>query len=354
MNEEYTYEYILNRMLNNISDDIDKREGSVIYNAIAPCAMELVEMYKKLDATINQAFPQTATGKYLDNLTKEFGIERKEATFAVKKGTFYNSSNSLMNIPIGSRFSINSIIYFASTKISNGVYQMQCETAGKIGNNQSGNLLTIDYIANLASAVLSDLLIPAKDEETDEELRARFLKTIDDAPFGGNIADYREKIKEIGGIGAVKVIPTWNGGGTVKIIILNDALERASSVLISKVQEAIGQNGSGIAPIGHTVTTVTASNLNIAVTGNITLDPDVELSTIQENIESAIRDYFFEVKENWENTTSLTIRIAYVESRILDVEGVADISNLKLNNYASNVTIPNEKIPYLSGVTLNA
>lgn len=36
MFEDQTFEAIMERMLNSISADIDTREGSVIYNALAP------------------------------------------------------------------------------------------------------------------------------------------------------------------------------------------------------------------------------------------------------------------------------------------------------------------------------
>lgn len=35
MFEEYDFDTLLNRMLSNVSDDLDKREGSVIYDAVA-------------------------------------------------------------------------------------------------------------------------------------------------------------------------------------------------------------------------------------------------------------------------------------------------------------------------------
>ena len=41
MYEEMTFEAILERMLNRIPDSLDKREGSVIYDAIAPAALEI-------------------------------------------------------------------------------------------------------------------------------------------------------------------------------------------------------------------------------------------------------------------------------------------------------------------------
>nr|WGD74615.1 hypothetical protein P5668_08845 [Bacillus subtilis] len=44
MFEDQTFEVIMDRMLNSISADIDTREGSVIYNALAPAAAELVQV----------------------------------------------------------------------------------------------------------------------------------------------------------------------------------------------------------------------------------------------------------------------------------------------------------------------
>ena len=44
--EYYTYESILKRMLARVDDTMDKRVGSIIYDALAPCAAELAEEYK--------------------------------------------------------------------------------------------------------------------------------------------------------------------------------------------------------------------------------------------------------------------------------------------------------------------
>ena len=41
MYENVTYEDILQRMLDRVPDSMDKREGSIIYDALAPAAVEL-------------------------------------------------------------------------------------------------------------------------------------------------------------------------------------------------------------------------------------------------------------------------------------------------------------------------
>ena len=49
MFEDYTFENLIKRMLARAPKEIDKREGSVIYDALAPAAAELAQMYIDLD-----------------------------------------------------------------------------------------------------------------------------------------------------------------------------------------------------------------------------------------------------------------------------------------------------------------
>ena len=43
--ENMTFENIMDRCLSRVAASIDKREGSVVYDAIAPAAAELAIMY---------------------------------------------------------------------------------------------------------------------------------------------------------------------------------------------------------------------------------------------------------------------------------------------------------------------
>ena len=49
MYEEMTYENILQQMLSRVTSDVDKREGSVIYDAMAPAAYFLADQYFQLE-----------------------------------------------------------------------------------------------------------------------------------------------------------------------------------------------------------------------------------------------------------------------------------------------------------------
>ena len=52
--EDKTYERLLDNALSKVDSSIDKREGSIIYNALAPAIAELAQAYIGLDFIFNQ------------------------------------------------------------------------------------------------------------------------------------------------------------------------------------------------------------------------------------------------------------------------------------------------------------
>ena len=80
MYENQTFDTIIQRMLNNVDDDIDKREGSVIYTALAPIALELETYYEALDEVLTETFADTASYYYLAKRAAERNIYPIEAT----------------------------------------------------------------------------------------------------------------------------------------------------------------------------------------------------------------------------------------------------------------------------------
>ena len=301
MYEDQTYEEILERMLGNTRDDIDKTEGSVLYTAIAPAGLEFAIHYTELDGLIREGYADTCDRDNLILRCKERGITPYPATAAVLQGEFN------VDIGVGQRFSLDELNYISKKYIGRGnpteeggsgtyLYQMECETVGTDGNKHFGDLTAIEYITNLEVARLTEVLIPAEDEEDTEVLRARYFSSFETAPFGGNKKDYKEKTNKLNGVGATKVIPAWDGGGTVKLIIINSEFNKASSTLVNEVQEAMDPlsdrgNGSGIAPIGHTVTVVTVKEVPITVTVNIVYIEGYSWSRVGEDIKAAIEDY---------------------------------------------------------------
>lgn len=356
--EDYEYEAILQRMLDYVPDDVDKRPGSIIYDALAPAAAEMAQMYIDMSAGDDMYYADTASGEYLSRRTAEFGVNREPATFAVRQATFQDNARNGLDVPIGSRFFIEDINYVVTEEISQGVFKVRSETPGSIGNAPFGAMLPVDYINNLATAILGDVLVPGEDEETDEQLRDRYLTEINEQPFGGNVADYRQKIRALDGVASVKITPVWQGGGTVKATIMATNYTPPSATLVTQIQEIVDPipfagKGLGLAPIGHTVTVTGVSWLTINIASTLTLSPETTIGQVQQDIEDAIDAYFLALRKTWETDAPLIIRVAQIEARILTVSGVVDVMGTQLNGSTDNLSLTGDQVPQKGTVTLS-
>ena len=343
-----TYEEILNRMLDLVPSTIDKRQGSVIYNALSPAAIELSNMYIELEKLKDSSYADTATGESLTLRAAERGVNRKTATAAIRKGIFN------IVIPVGSRFGIEDITYVVIESGTEAI--LRCEQLGEIGNIYNGTMLPIKYINDLTTCELTDILIPGESEETDDSLRIRYFDNLESQAFGGNVADYKEKTKALNGVGGVKVYPIWNGGGTVKLVIIDSTFNKPSSFLIDEVQTAIDPvlnsgEGLGIAPIGHVATVAAVEEVIVNIISNITLVEGYIWEDVEPYIIDAVNSYFSNLKQTWDSENNLVVRISQIESSILQVTGVLDIQNTSLNGTVTNLILTEVQIPVLGTVT---
>ena len=333
-----SYEEILQRMLDKVPDDTDKREGSVIYDALAPCAAELEQLYVQLDQFLNDCFADTAGREYLIKRAAERGLAPKPATKAVLAAAFNT------DVPIGTRFSLEGLNYAVTD--SNIV---TCETPGTEGNRHFGRLLPIDFVEGLETAEITALLIPGEDDEDTEAFRKRYLSGLNSAAFGGNIEDYKQKTNSLDGVGGVKVYPVWKGGGTVKLVIIGSDFNAPSAELVARVQSEIdptqdGQ-GIGIAPIGHVVTVEGVTAVSVDISAVITYEEGWDFAACKDYIESAVDEYLAELRENWADSDILIVRISQIETRILDCPGIIDITDTTINENAVNLALGADEIP---------
>jgi len=348
MFENMTFENILNDMLERIPNDIDKRPGSVIYDALAPAAYKLAEAYFLLRNYVDLFFADTAVGEYLSRRAAELGVMRRQTTKAIRKIVTTGP------VDIGTRWGLEDTTYVIIEKVTDTEYKAECEQYGTIGNAYSGPLDNIDNISGV-TAELIDILIPGEDEETDESLRQRYFESLVSQAYGGNIDDYKQKVTALPGVGGVKVEPIWNGGGTVKLTIIDSDYNKPSPTLIDEVQTAVDpeQNqgqGYGIAPIGHVVTVVGVDEAEIDVESEITLQAGYTWEDVKPTVEAAINDYFTELRSQWADSETLVVRISQIEIRILGVTGVVDVQNTKLNGQQQNIELGSYEIPVLGEV----
>lgn len=399
MYEESTYDVILARMLDRVSSKLDKRESSLIWDTHSSTAIELQILYIELDTLITNSYGDTAAREFLTLLCKDRGITPEAATNAILQGVFTPATIDVT----GQRFNIGDVNYMVTEMITPGTYKVMCETPGIIGNQYLGQMIPMEYIDGLETADLTELLIPGEDEEDTEALRERYFDSFNEQSFGGNHADYVNKVKSIDGVGNVKVTRIWNGdvepsemivsaavknwyesisstvpatvkpwldavynaakdkkltvGGTVLVTIVDsDDFGEASQTLIDSVQETLDpvQNageGYGFAPIGHVVNVKSANPVGVTVTTTITFDEGYNWSNLGSTIRDAVDAYLLELRQKWADSSFTVVRVSQIESKILAVSGVADITNTKLNGSASNLTLDKYDIPITGGVS---
>lgn len=378
--QKYTYEYILTEALSKVPDNVDKREGSIIRDALSPCCYEAAKHILYLADIIEQTYIETANGLWLDGRVIEGGITRDPATYAKKLGVFKTQLDEPCQISIGQSFSTvgDTILNYTAVQVyANedgdvvpGSYIMQCNTVGSVGNGYIGRIVPNDYIEKLASAEITTLLYPGEEEESDDSLRERFLANLMKTAFGGNIAQYRQWAKEIPGIGGVQVYPVWAGGGTVKLSIIDTDYNSCSSEFCQTILEKFDPENSGgetglglgIAPIGHKVTVSTPLPRTINVSGKITLLPGYKLETLLPQIKLALEEYLLSLRQAWENSDdennySVIVYLGRINFAILNVKGVSSAYELQLNGTDTDIRLTEtsslQEIPVLGTVSLD-
>lgn len=348
--ENMTYEAILDRMIGRVvaqDPNVDIREGSIIFNALAGAAIELAIAYIAMDNTRRESFVNTASREYLWIGCEQMGMD--VSAFEETHGEHEARFN--VEVPIGSRWNCDEYNFTVEEHI--GVvddlhcYKVLCETAGATPNVVVGDLTPIsDNPIGLTSAELIGCLIEGKDETPDDEIRAAYYDFINSKATDGNVNQYERWCAEYDGIGNSKVFPLWNGDNTVKISILSESNRAASSELIAEFQEYLDPNttgmGDGVAPIGAFVTVTTAQEVAMNVSATITMKSGYSNT---DGISKALAEYFSSIAYEKTQVSYMTIG-----ATILGVEGVESINNLLVNGGTVDITLGIEQVPVLGTV----
>ena len=168
------------------------------------------------------------------------------------------------------------------------------------------------------------------------------------------------KIGAISGVGGQHIYPVWNGAGTVKAVILGSDYLPASEALVAKVKNTMDPDdglGAGLAPIGHVLTVASAEGISITVSATITPIGEEITEEINAAVKEAVEEYLLELRKDWQedyviNGSGITVRLAEVESRILNAEGVLDVADTKINGASANLALSDEAVPILSEVVI--
>lgn len=199
MYEDRTYEALVKSALARVPNSIDKREGSMVFNGVAPSMAELAQLYIGLDFVFKATYLLTAPREYLIKRASDRNMAPKPASPAV----FRAECN--IAVPLGTRFSCEDVNFEVTARMEeydtpdSFSHAVTCETAGALGNGYTGQLIPVEYMNGLTRAELVELLVPGDDDEETEVFRQRVLDSFQSQAFGGNQADYKEKVLTLKG-----------------------------------------------------------------------------------------------------------------------------------------------------------
>ena len=381
---------IQKQLLDLTPNDFDKRQGSIMQTTYGPVSFGFQELYNYLNMLQQNFFVRTSSGDFTDEIASYAGVVRRQATNTLAIFEFN------IAVPIGSRFQTingNKSVFFTILEqyyptgnpaidgfISNPSYFYftgLCETTGTIGNVYFGPVIPVAPITNLIRALLVYILVEGAETETDASLIARYIYAIQNRPFGGNFASYKDAILGyqirqgnaiIGGVGGVQIYPVWLTNLATNIDYLDRVLcsiistdyNVPSTDLVNRLQNYIcplyvdsdnpTRDGYGVAPIGAEVLIVSPVEKSINISFDITYSqpPPSNINTL---ITTALQGYFLELRQSWgkesytfDSTGRLLKELEYaifveptwVNFNILNFQD--STSGINLRNYIRSIT----------------
>lgn len=338
MYNEQNPNVILERMLEKLTSGTDTREGTFAWDALNPVALELAKFYFLLDGVGEYRFINTAYGEHLTLRGEELGIYRKQGTKAKGIVKLVNGGTKNINIPTGTIvYNINRDEYKTTESIvleTESFVSVEAVDVGEKYNVDKNEIVGIRINANISLVDNNTPIIGGTDVENDIELRQRISDRLTMPPRSGCISDYVRWAQEIEGIEYCIVKPTWNGPGTVKLILGGAS---GADLTVEKVEE-VKTKIDNLAPIGATVTYVKTQPLtvNFIITG-LVVESGYDRSSVEKSINKSLNEFVVN------HIPGRTLKIFEAVSVIINTEGVSDITSIRINNSELNVPVEDDK-----------
>lgn len=340
--QEQTEDEIMQRMLNRVPADIDKSEGSFIWDAQAPVAFVLSEAAIWAQQVLQRGFASTAFGEYLDLRAAEHGVTRRDAVAATGIAKFTGlpgktvPKGTVVATPADEISGESSIEYETTSAVilddhGTGTVSIRAVISGSSGNVPAGVIEVMATPISGISAVTNPVATSGgTDIEADESLLERFYSRVRNQGTSGNKAQYIQWAGEVPGVGGVQVQPLWQGPGTVGIYLLDADKRAANAEIVAAAQNYIdptqdGQ-GEGVAPAGPIVTVKAAEEITINVSVQLTLASGASLATVKAQIEGGVSAYLKQLA-----FVDPLVRYTRIAAILLDIPPIIDYSNLTVN-----------------------
>ena len=260
-------------------------------------AAQIESLYVYGQWVLDQSFPQTAAGTYLDAHAQLRGLSRKTGTKAegVLRFSLPAARQSDVTVEAGTVCASTGLVRFVTTE--EGVIPAgsltcdvaaEAESAGAGGNTGAGTITVMTQPpAGIGGCTNPEAFTGGSDPEEDEALRARILESYSRLPNGVNSAFYKKQALSHEGVEAAVVLPRHKGTGTVGVVIAGPG-GQTSQELVQQVQAEM----DAVREIGTDVEVSAPETVTVTVSAVVWPKDNVSFDKAKAAAEAAIRGLF--------------------------------------------------------------
>ena len=311
-------------------------------------AAQIQGLYHQAQWVLDQSFPQTAQGIYLEQHAALRGLTRGVATHATGVLRFGLSAAAPTDVVIkagtvcmtdeGIRFATTEAAILPAGNLYTDVPAAAVEP-GKAGNVIAGTITIMAAMpAGIQGCTNPEPFHDGDDAENDEALRSRLLDSYRRLPNGANAAYYEQIARSYNGVAAAVAVGRPRGVGSVDVYIAADE-GIPDQDLLAVIRDYLQQRRE--ISVDLQVLAPTPVPVNISV--SIQPTANVSFATAQKQVEQALQNAF---------TGALlgkSVTLAYLGDLLYHLEGVANYRfSLPTSDVAASPTI----LPTLGTVTI--
>ena len=312
-------------------------------------AAELQSLLMQADWVLDQSFPQTAQGMYLDYHAETRGITRGAAEKAAGVIRFAAADKVTAACPIekgtvcmtaeGVRFETTEDAAIAVGSQWADV-PAQAVEAGAGGNVIAGTVTLLSAMpVGVVQCTNPAAFSGGCDAESDEALRRRVLASYQRLPNGANAAYYEQEAMRYPGVAAAKAVGRARGIGTVNVVIATHA-GVPDAALLAAVETDLQKKRE----IAVDVKVLAPTVETVAVTAALKAAPGYTFAEVKAGAQSALETLF----------TGGLLGKSVTTARLLTLLcGVEGVENVHLTAPAADVAVGSTELPMLGTVTIS-
>ena len=311
-------------------------------------AAELQSLLMQADWVLDQSFPQTAQGMYLDYHAETRGITRAAAEKAAGVIRFAAADKVTAACPIekGTVCMTAEGVRFETTEdaaIAVGSQWVdvpaQAAEAGAGGNVIAGTVTLLSAMpVGVVQCTNPAAFSGGCDAESDEALRGRVLASYQRLPNGANAAYYEQEAMRYPGVAAAKAVGRARGIGTVNVVIATHA-GVPDAALLAAVETDLQKKRE----IAVDVKVLAPAVETVAVTAALKAAPGYTFAEVKAGAQSALEALF----------TGELLGKSVTTARLLTLLcGVEGVENVHLTAPAADVAVGSTELPMLGTVTI--